>query len=205
MKLKTYCRLFREQREDLYRIAYFYLGEEEPALEAVRNAACHCYGLADSAEDARSFKLQMTRGMLAESTINQNPNRYLTALYLRHMQQMDIPEIAYAMDIPEGSVKAYLDRAKSSMRQDTAGIGSEVRRVTAIRISPRLPEAVEEGFEQLASREQSASRRKLARRCFAGTGLVILAALVGFGIYFGLEREQQESPDQALVDMETDR
>ena len=190
MKVKIYSRLFREQSEYLYRIAYFYLGEEKMALEAVKKAACEEYGKIRNLEDGQPFKLQITRGMLADSTINQKPNRYLTALYLRHMQKMEISEIAYAMDIPEGSVKAYLNRAKTEMRQDTAGIGLEVRRVTGIEIPETLPAAVEEGLEALDSRELASARRKKWKLCI-------------LGIYSGLRKSPEDSQSQLTVHMES--
>lgn len=204
MNVKVYSRLFREQSEYLYRIAYFYLGEEQPALEAVRKAACNGYSKIRDLDDGQSFKLQITKGMLAESTINQKPNRYLTALYLRHMQKMDISEIAYAMDIPEGSVKAYLDRAKTEMRQDTAGIGSEVRRVTGIDIPDKLAGTVEEGLALLDSREVATSRRRFWKICISSAALAVLAGLLILGIYSGLRKSPDEVQNQATVNTESD-
>lgn len=203
MKVKIYSRLFREQSEYLYRIAYFYLGEEKMALEAVKKAACEEYGKIRNLEDGQPFKLQITRGMLADSTINQKPNRYLTALYLRHMQKMEISEIAYAMDIPEGSVKAYLNRAKTEMRQDTAGIGLEVRRVTGIEIPETLPAAVEEGLEALDSRELASARTKKWKLCISGAALAVLAGLLILGIYSGLRKSPEDSQSQLTVHMES--
>ena len=203
MKVKIYSRLFREQSEYLYRIAYFYLGEEKMALEAVKKAACEEYGKIRNLEDGQPFKLQITRGMLADSTINQKPNRYLTALYLRHMQKMEISEIAYAMDIPEGSVKAYLNRAKTEMRQDTAGIGLEVRRVTGIEIPETLPAAVEEGLEALDSRELASARRKKWKLCISGAALAVLAGLLILGIYSGLRKSPEDSQSQLTVHTES--
>ena len=55
MKVKIYSRLFREQSEYLYRIAYFYLGEEKMALEAVKKAACEEYGKIRNLEDGQPF------------------------------------------------------------------------------------------------------------------------------------------------------
>ena len=202
MKLKVYANLFREQSEYLYRIAFFYLGDEQPALEAVRTAACEGFRRIRDLDDGQSFKLQITRGLLAESTINQKPNRYLTALYLRHMQKMEIGEIAYAMDIPEGSVKAYLDRAKANMRQDTAEIGKEVRRVTAIDIPEELSEAVDEGVARLGRREQRSSRRKFRKACISGAALLVLAVLLGIGIYAGTRGNPESSQGQEMVNLE---
>lgn len=45
------------------------------------------------------------------------PEKYKTVIILKYYHDMKIQEIACAMDIPEGSVKAYLTRAKQELRQ----------------------------------------------------------------------------------------
>lgn len=42
--------------------------------------------------------------------------KYKTVIILKYFNELKISEIAYVMDIPEGSVKAYLNRAKSDLR-----------------------------------------------------------------------------------------
>lgn len=42
--------------------------------------------------------------------------KYKTVIILKYFDQLKISEIAYVMDIPEGSVKAYLNRAKADLR-----------------------------------------------------------------------------------------
>ena len=44
------------------------------------------------------------------------PEKYKTVIILKYYNDMKIQEIARAMDIPEGSVKAYLTRAKQELR-----------------------------------------------------------------------------------------
>lgn len=44
------------------------------------------------------------------------PEKYKTVILLKYFNDMKISEIAYAMDVPEGSVKAYLNRAKKELR-----------------------------------------------------------------------------------------
>ncbi len=44
------------------------------------------------------------------------PERYRTVIILKYFSDMTISEIAYAMNIPEGSVKAYLSRARGELR-----------------------------------------------------------------------------------------
>ncbi len=44
------------------------------------------------------------------------PPVYKTVIILQYFQGMKIKEIAAVMDIPEGSVKGYLSRAKKILR-----------------------------------------------------------------------------------------
>ena len=44
------------------------------------------------------------------------PERYRTVIILKYFSDMTIREISYAMNIPEGSVKAYLNRARGELR-----------------------------------------------------------------------------------------
>lgn len=44
------------------------------------------------------------------------PERYRTVIILKYFSDMTISEISYAMNIPEGSVKAYLSRARGELR-----------------------------------------------------------------------------------------
>lgn len=49
--------------------------------------------------------------------VNHLPDRYRTVIVLKYFDEMKISEIAYIMGIPEGSVKAYLYRAKEELRK----------------------------------------------------------------------------------------
>lgn len=49
--------------------------------------------------------------------IDRLEERYKTVIILRYFDEMKISEIAFVMDIPEGSVKAYLFRAKQDLRR----------------------------------------------------------------------------------------
>lgn len=44
------------------------------------------------------------------------PERYRTVIILKYFSDMTVCEIAEAMNIPEGSVKAYLNRARKELR-----------------------------------------------------------------------------------------
>ena len=55
-------------------------------------------------------------------------DKYKTVIILRYFDEMKISDIAYVMGIPEGSVKAYLHRAKETLKHlltevDIYGIG----------------------------------------------------------------------------------
>ena len=45
------------------------------------------------------------------------PEKFKTVIILKYFNEMQINEIAYAMDIPEGTVKSYLHRAKSELKE----------------------------------------------------------------------------------------
>lgn len=44
------------------------------------------------------------------------PEKYRTVIILRYFSDLSIREIASVMEIPEGSVKSYLNRAKAALR-----------------------------------------------------------------------------------------
>lgn len=45
------------------------------------------------------------------------PEKYRSVIILKYFEDMKISEISYAMEIPEGSVKAYLSRAREELRR----------------------------------------------------------------------------------------
>ena len=49
--------------------------------------------------------------------IDQLPEKYRSVIILKYFEDMKISEISYAMEIPEGSVKAYLSRAREELRR----------------------------------------------------------------------------------------
>lgn len=48
--------------------------------------------------------------------IDKLPENYRTVIILKYFNDLKISEVAYTMDIPEGSVKSYLARAKQELR-----------------------------------------------------------------------------------------
>lgn len=45
------------------------------------------------------------------------PDKYKTVIVLKYFDELKISEIAYVMDMPEGSVKVYLSRARRELRK----------------------------------------------------------------------------------------
>lgn len=50
------------------------------------------------------------------SAIDQLSERYQTVIILKYFNDLSIKEIAFIMNIPEGSVKAYLNRARNELK-----------------------------------------------------------------------------------------
>lgn len=50
------------------------------------------------------------------SAIDQLSERYQTVIILKYFSDLSIKEIAFIMNIPEGSVKAYLSRARNELK-----------------------------------------------------------------------------------------
>lgn len=51
------------------------------------------------------------------SAIGQLSEKYQTVIYLKYFSEFTIKEIAFAMNAPEGSVKAWLSRAREELKQ----------------------------------------------------------------------------------------
>ena len=51
------------------------------------------------------------------SAIEQLSEKYRTVIYLKYFSEFTIKEIAFVMNAPEGSVKAYLSRAREELKQ----------------------------------------------------------------------------------------
>ena len=185
MRGSEYSQNIRAEKEYLYRIAGFYLGDETAALETVRRTIIRGYCLKEMPDNSRGFRLEIARILLQEGTVNQTPNRYLTALYLKHMAGMEIEDIAYAMDIPEGTVRSYLYRAKMEMNRDTAGIGREVRLLCSRELSGNLDETVEDGLREASRLAAAAARKRLLKICVSGVIAAAVMVLIAGGLLAG--------------------
>ena len=51
-----------------------------------------------------------------DSAINKLPEKYRTVIILKYFSELSVKEIAFVMNIPEGSVKAYLNRARYELK-----------------------------------------------------------------------------------------
>ena len=52
-----------------------------------------------------------------EAAISTLPDKYRIPILLKYFSGMTINEIAWALDIPSGSVKAYLSRGRNELKQ----------------------------------------------------------------------------------------
>lgn len=51
------------------------------------------------------------------SVIEQLSEKYRTVIYLKYFSEFTVKEIAFVMNAPEGSVKAYLSRAREELKE----------------------------------------------------------------------------------------
>lgn len=51
------------------------------------------------------------------SAIERLSEKYRTVIYLKYFSEFTIKEIAFIMNVPEGTVKAYLNRAREELKQ----------------------------------------------------------------------------------------
>jgi RNA polymerase sigma-70 factor (ECF subfamily) len=200
LKEWEYEQKITEEQQFLYRIAYVYLGDEAAALETVRKTVAECYDMDIPLDDDRKFRLETARTLMKEGGVNRQPNRYLTALYLRHLEAMDTEDIAYTMDIPEGTVHSYLHRAREEMRQDTAGIGHEVRLLCSLEASEELDRTVKECIKEIQARNRIRNRKRLAKICLGGLLAAALGILLVGGMLFGNEETGETEEGTAVYE-----
>lgn len=51
------------------------------------------------------------------SAIEQLSEKYRTVIYLKYFSEFTVKEISFVMNVPEGSVKAYLSRAREELKR----------------------------------------------------------------------------------------
>lgn len=77
----------------------------------------------EEAPDARLESLELADQL--ESAIGKLREEYRTAIILRHVEGRAYEEIAEIMDIPLGTVKTYIFRARRQLRQELSGISED--------------------------------------------------------------------------------
>ena len=107
-------------QEYLYKLAYMYTKNEQDALDAVQECAMRAMISMDKLREPQYFKTWITR-ILINSIYRALPPMYKTVVILQYFHGMKIKDIAEVMNIPQGSVKAYLHRAKELLRRQLDG------------------------------------------------------------------------------------
>ncbi|MCS7013064.1 MAG: sigma-70 family RNA polymerase sigma factor [Chloroherpetonaceae bacterium] len=69
----------------------------------------------DSSEEPERNIIQKQRDTLVREAIEQLPPKYRTVIEMRHLQEMSYEEIAKALQIPLGTVKAHIFRAREML------------------------------------------------------------------------------------------
>ncbi|MDO5423378.1 MAG: sigma-70 family RNA polymerase sigma factor [Eubacteriales bacterium] len=87
------------------------------------NAAADHYQKNPVTEDVTELSVAAPEDSLSQEekwdlhrAIDRLPEKYRTVVILKYFDELKISEIAYTMEIPEGSVKAYLNRARAELR-----------------------------------------------------------------------------------------
>ena len=138
--VEAYGILIREQKEYLYRTAYLYSGNEDDALEMIRNlkdpgmfrtwitrilinVSKDYYKRIQRHAAAAELEIpQETGGISAEerldlySAIERLPEKYRTVVILRYFDELKLDEIAYITGVPRGTVSGWLTRARQELR-----------------------------------------------------------------------------------------
>lgn len=78
----------------------------------------------EEAPDARLESLELADQL--ELAIGKLREEYRTAIILRHVEGRAYEEIAEIMDIPLGTVKTYIFRARRQLRQELSGISEDL-------------------------------------------------------------------------------
>lgn len=70
-----------------------------------------------NADVARGVESRM-RVETVRGAISRLPEKYRKIIEMRHYRHMDVNEIATALDIPEGTIKSWLFRARALLKKD---------------------------------------------------------------------------------------
>lgn len=154
--VKAYGELIALYQEQLYRIAFLRMRDEQLALDMIQDTVVRGYEriktlkkeacfktwlirillnqISDfyrkngketaidhmeetQASDERIFSERIEESIDLKDAIERLPERQRMIIILKYFQDMKISEIAGILDIPEGSVKAYLFRGKDNLKK----------------------------------------------------------------------------------------
>ena len=142
----AYGELIAQYQVYLYKTAFLYVKNEADSLDAVQECVTRGLLGIEKLKEPKYFKTWITRILLnciwqdqkrtqtvsldeyrenylieenvdLYDAIDSLKEQYKTVVILFYFQELKIKEIAQIMDIPEGSVKVYLYRAKKQMRR----------------------------------------------------------------------------------------
>ncbi|GMV36010.1 MAG: putative alternative RNA polymerase sigma factor SigM [Fimbriimonadales bacterium] len=80
----------------------------------------HQHTLRDPAPPAEEQVLEQDRERAVHRAVANLPEKYRQIIVLRHFQHMDVEEIADLLNVPEGTVKSWLFRARAMLRRELA-------------------------------------------------------------------------------------
>ncbi len=77
-----------------------------------------CYSeLSDTLKESSYEEMSLEEKYDINTAVTRLPEKYRTVIILKYFNEFSIKEIADIMDAPEGSVKAYLSRARNELRR----------------------------------------------------------------------------------------
>ncbi len=78
----------------------------------------HEHALCDNKASVADGVISAMRVEKVNDAIGRLPDKYKRIVMMRHYDHMDVNEIAQALDIPEGTIKSWLFRARALLRKD---------------------------------------------------------------------------------------
>lgn len=78
----------------------------------------HEYSLCDPTQSVEDGAANGIDGEIVRAAVERLPIRYRTIIFMRHFRQMEVGEIASALNKPEGTIKSWLFRARALLRKD---------------------------------------------------------------------------------------
>ncbi|WP_128894743.1 sigma-70 family RNA polymerase sigma factor [Longirhabdus pacifica] len=145
--------LMDQHKIQLYKIAYFYLKNEQDALEAIQEITYRCFIKIKKVKEPKYFstwlirmminyckdqlrkqrrmnnknieqnsvvaednQLQITDRMVLEAALMELDDKYEKVIRMKYIGDMTIPQIAYAIGKPEGTIKTWIYKGLSKLR-----------------------------------------------------------------------------------------